>query len=50
MNFEFVEGGKAEDKVIQFGGVRVSYKKVVHDEGEGGGVSMVAEEHKGGSF
>ncbi len=50
MNFEFVEGGMAGDKVIKFEGVRVSYKKIVHDEGEGGGVSVVAEEHWGGSF
>ncbi len=50
MNFEFVEGGKTGDKVIKFGGVGVSYKKVVHDEGEGGGVSVVAEEHRGEGF
>jgi hypothetical protein len=28
----------------------VAYKEVVYDEGEGGGVSVVAEEHGGGCF
>ncbi len=46
MNFEFVEEEKAGDKVIKFGGMRLSYKKVVHGEGEGGEVSVVAEEHR----
>ncbi len=28
----------------------VAYKEVVYDKGEGGEVSMVAEEHGGGCF
>jgi hypothetical protein len=50
MNFEFIEGGKTGDEVVKFGGVGVTDKKVVYDEGEGSGVGMVAEEHGGGSF
>ena len=42
--------GKAGDKVIEFRGVRVAYKEVVHGKGEGGRVSVVAEEHRGGGF
>jgi hypothetical protein len=30
--------------------VRVAYKETVYDKGEGGGVSVVAEEHGGGYF
>ena len=36
--------------MVQFGGVGVADKKIVHDEGEGSGVGVVAEEHGGGSF
>ncbi len=50
MNFEFIEGGKTGDEVINFGGVRVTDKEVVYDEGEGSGVGVVAEEHGGGSL
>ncbi len=28
----------------------VAYKEIVYDKGEGGGVSVVAEEHGGGRF
>jgi hypothetical protein len=34
--------------VVKFGGVGVADKKIVHDEGEGSGVGVVAEEHHGG--
>ena len=50
MNLKFIEGGKARHKVIEFGGVRVANEEVVDSEGEGGGVSVVAEEHRGGGF
>ena len=50
MNFKFIEGGKAGHKVIEFRGVRVAYKKVIDSKGEGGGVGVAAEEHRGGSF
>ncbi len=48
MNFMFIEEGKAEHKVVEFGGVGVAYKDVVYSKGEGGGVGVVAEEHRGG--
>ena len=50
MNLMFVEGGKAGPKVIKFRGVGVAYKKVVYSKDEGGGVGVVAEEHRGGGF
>ena len=50
MNLKFIEGGKAGHKVIKFGGVGVADKKVVYGKGEGGGVGVVAEEHRGGRF
>ena len=50
MNLKFIEGGKAGYKVVEFGRVGVAYKEVVDGKGEGGGVSVVAEEHRGGSF
>ena len=50
MNLKFIEGGKAGHKVIKFGGVGVANKKIVDGKGEGGGVSVVAEEHGGGSL
>ena len=50
MNLKFIEGGKAGHKVIKFGGVGVANEKVVDGEGEGGGVSVVAEEHRGRGF
>ena len=50
MNLKFIEGGKAGHKVIKFGGVGVADKKVVYGKGEGGGVGVVAEEHRGGGF
>ena len=50
MNLKFIEGGKAGYKVVKFRGVGVAYKKVVDGEGEGGGVSVVAEEHRGWRF
>ena len=45
MNFKFIEGRKTCNKVVEFRGVRVSYKEVVHNKGEGGGVGVVSEEH-----
>ena len=50
MNLKFIEGGKARHKVIEFGGVGVANEEVVDSESEGGGVSVVAEEHRGGGF
>ena len=52
MNLKFIEGGKAGYKVVKFRGVRVAYKEVVYGKGEGGGVSVVTEEHtsRGGCF
>jgi hypothetical protein len=50
MNLKFIEGGKAGYKVVKFRGVGVAYKKVVDGKGEGGGVGVVAEEHRGGGF
>ncbi len=50
MNLKFIEGGKAGCKAVKFRGVGVAYKKVVYGKGEGGGVGVVAEEHRGGGF
>ena len=50
MNLKFIEGGKARHKVIEFGGVGVANEEVVDSESEGGGVSVVAEEHRGRGF
>ena len=50
MNLKFIEGGEAGDKVIEFGGVGVANEEVVDRESEGGGVSVVAEEHRGRGF
>jgi hypothetical protein len=50
MNLKFIEGGKARDKVVEFGGVGVAYKEVVYSKGESGGMGVVAEEHRGGGF
>ena len=50
MNLKFIEGGKAGDKVIEFRGVTVAYKEVIDSKEEGGGVSVVAEEHRDGGF
>ena len=50
MNFKFIEGGKARYKMVEFGGVGVTYKEVVDSKGEGGGVGVVAEKHRGGGF
>ena len=50
MNLKFIEGGKAGHKVIKFGGVGVADKKVVYGKGEGGGMGVVAEEHRGRGF
>ena len=50
MNLKFIEGGKAGHKVIKFGGMGVANEEVVDGKGEGGGVSVVAEEHRGGGF
>ncbi len=36
--------------MVEFRGVGVAYKEVVHNKGEGGGVGVVSEEHGGGSL
>jgi hypothetical protein len=36
--------------VVEFRGVRVAYKEVIDGKGESGGVSVVAEEQRGGGF
>ena len=50
MNLKFIERGEAGYKVVEFGGVGVAYKEVIDSEGEGGGVGVVAEKHRGGGF
>ncbi len=50
MNLKFIEGRKTCNKVVEFRGVRVSNKEVVHNKGEGGGVGVVSEEHGRGSL
>jgi hypothetical protein len=50
MDLKFIEGGKAGYKVVEFIGVGVAYKEVIDSKGEGGGVSVVLEEHRGGGF
>ena len=45
-----IEGGKTCNKVVEFRGVRVSYKEVVYNKSEGGGVGVVSEKHGGGSL
>ena len=50
MNLKFIESRQAGYKVVEFGGVGVADKEIVNSEGEGGGVSVVAEEHRGGGF
>ena len=50
MNLKFIEGGKAGYKVVEFRRVGVVYKEVVDSEGEGGGVGVVEEKHRGGGF
>ncbi len=49
MDLKFTESGKAGYKVVEFRGVEVAYKEV-DSKREGGGVSVVAEEHRGGGF
>jgi hypothetical protein len=36
--------------VVKFRGVGIADKKIVDGKGESGGVSVVAEKHRGGSF
>ncbi len=51
MNLKFIESGKAGYKVVEFRGVGVlAYKEVIDSKGEGGGVGVVAEEHRGRGF
>ncbi len=50
MDLQVIERGKAGYKVVEFRGVGVAYKEVIDSRREGGGVSVVAEEHRGGSF
>ncbi len=50
MNLKFIESRKAGYKVVGFRGVGVADKEIIDSKGEGGGVSVVAEEHRGGGF
>jgi hypothetical protein len=50
MDLKLIERGKAGYKVVEFGGMGAAYKEVVDSKGEGGGVSVAAEEHRGGGF
>ena len=50
MNLKFIEGGQERHKVVKFRGVGIADKNVVGGKGEGCGVSVVAEEHRGGGF
>jgi hypothetical protein len=50
MNFEFIEGRQAGDKVVKFRGVGIADKEVIYGKGEGGGVRVVAEKHGDGGF
>jgi hypothetical protein len=50
MNFEFIEGRETRDKVVKFGWVGITDKKVVSNKGKRGGVGVMAEEHEGGGF
>ncbi len=36
--------------MVKFRGVRIANKEAVDNKGEGGEVSVVAEEHRGGGF
>ena len=42
--------GQARHKVVKFRGVGIADKEVVDSKGEGGGMSVVSEEHRGGGF
>ncbi len=50
MNLKFIESRKAGYKVVEFRGVGVANKEIINSKGEGGGVSVVVEEHRGGGF
>ncbi len=50
MNLKLIESRKAGYKVVEFRGVGVADKEIINSKGEGGGVSVVAEEHRGGGF
>ncbi len=50
MGLKFIESGKAGYKVVKFRGVGVAYKEVIDGKREDGGVSVVAEKHRGGGF
>ncbi len=50
MNIKFIESRKAGYKVAEFRGVGVANKEIIDSKGEGGRVSVVVEEHRGGSF
>ena len=50
MNLKFIESRKAGYKVVEFRGVGVADKEIIDSKGECGGVSVVAEEHRGGGF
>ena len=50
MNLKFIESREAVYKVVEFRGVGVADKEIINSKGEGGGESVVAEEHRGGGF
>jgi hypothetical protein len=50
MDLKFIESGKAGYKVVELRGVGVADKEVIDSKREGGGVSVVVEEHRSGGF
>jgi len=50
MNLKFIESRKAGYNVVELRGMGVADKEIINSKGEGGGVSVVAEEHRGGGF
>jgi hypothetical protein len=50
MNFEFIEGRNTGDKVFKFGGMGIADEEIVYYKDEGGGVGVVAEEHRSSGF
>jgi hypothetical protein len=50
MDLKFIVSVKAGYKAVEFRGMGVAYKEVIDSKGEGGGVRVVAEEHRGGGF
>jgi hypothetical protein len=50
MNFEFIEGRKTRDEMVEFRGVVIADEEIVHYKGKGGGVGVMAEEHGSGGL